>query len=158
MRDAQRSEFRPFARLARLAALPLALVSCQASRTLRVTSEPSQAEVRLDGARVGTTPCEIPFEHYGVRRVAVYLPGFRSYSRSVELSPPWYGQFPFDIVSEVILPLGWSDTHVVHVKLVQGQPVLLEPDLPGVLERADKLRHAGPEGPAPIRSDESEDP
>ena len=24
---------------------------------------------RLDGVRVGTTPCEIPFEHYGVRRV-----------------------------------------------------------------------------------------
>ncbi len=150
MSDAPLIAPRPPLRLLRLAALSLALVSCQATRTLRVTSEPSQAEVRLDGVRVGTTPCEIPFEHYGVRRVGLYLSGYRSYSRSVEIEPPWYGQFPFDIVSEVLLPLGWNDTHVVHVKLVQGQPVLLEPDLPGVLERADKLRHSGPEGPPPV--------
>jgi hypothetical protein len=45
----------------------------------------------------------------------------------------------------------------VHVKLVQGQAVLLEPDLPGVLERAEKLRHAGPEGPPPIQPVENED-
>lgn len=157
MSDALSTEPRPALRLVRLAALTLALVSCQATRSLRVTSEPSQAEVRLDGVRVGTTPCEIPFEHYGVRRVGVYLTGYRSYSRSVEIEPPWYGQFPFDIFSEVILPLGWDDTHLVHVKLVQGQAVLLEPDLPGVLERAEKLRHAGPEGPPPIQPVENED-
>jgi len=137
-----------------------ALASCQAERALRITSEPSQAEVRLDGTKVGTTPCEVPFEHYGVRRLTLYLPGYATYSRVMEIEPPWYGQFPIDIFTEVLVPIGWSDIQKVHVRLVQGQSVLLEPDLPGVIERADALRHAGPAGPQKRaeKADEDEEP
>ncbi|MBM3987571.1 MAG: PEGA domain-containing protein [Planctomycetes bacterium] len=142
----------PLERLRPAPRLPLAfavaaLASCQAERALRITSEPSQAEVRLDGSKVGTTPCEVPFEHYGVRRLTLYLPGYATYSRVMEIEPPWYGQFPIDIFTEVLIPIGWSDIQKVHVRLAQGQSVLLEPDLPGVIERADLLRHAGPTGP-----------
>jgi hypothetical protein len=131
------------------AAIALALVaaSCQSVRELRVTSEPSQAEVRLDGEHVGTTPCHIPFEHYGTRRVTVYLPGFRTYSKLIEIAPPWYARFPLDVFTEVLVPIGLEDVHVVHVPLLRGGEVLFEPDLPSVLGRADTLRHAGPDGP-----------
>lgn len=139
-----------------LLALALAASGCQAERALRITSEPSQAEVRLDGAKVGTTPCEVPFEHYGVRRMTLYMPGYRTYSRVLELEPPWYGSFPFDIFTEVLVPIGWSDIHEVHVQLVAGQSVLLEPDLPSVIERAELLRRAGPQGPQPKPAESSD--
>jgi hypothetical protein len=135
-----------------LAALMLAgLGSCQSQRLLRVTSEPSQAEVRLDGVRVGTTPCDIPFQHYGVRRLTVYKEDHRTYSRVIEIDPPWYGRFPLDLISEVVLFFWqWDDIHKVHAKLVPGQSVLLEPDFPAVLERAENLRRSGPDGPKPL--------
>ena len=145
--DSLRLALRPPHALLRAVLLLAALGSCQAERALRITSEPSQAEVRLDGTKVGITPCEVPFEHYGVRRLTLYLPGYATYSRVLEVEPPWYGQFPVDIFTEVLVPIGWSDIQKVHVRLVKGQSVLLEPDLPSVIERADALRHAGPAGP-----------
>ena len=145
--DSLRLTRRPPLALLLAVLLPAALGACQAERALRITSEPSQAEVRLDGTKVGITPCEVPFEHYGVRRLTLYLPGYATYSRVLEVEPPWYGQFPVDIFTEVLVPIGWSDIQKVHVRLVKGQSVLLEPDLPSVIERADALRHAGPAGP-----------
>ncbi len=145
-------------RSVRVAIVCAALTACQAERALRITSVPSQAEVRLDGVRVGTTPCEVPFEHYGIRRLTLYMPGYATYSRVLEIEPPWYGQFPVDIVTEVLVPIGWSDIQKVHVQLVKGQPVLLEPDLPSVFQRADELRHAGPAGPDPRKKAEDDEP
>jgi hypothetical protein len=125
----------------------LPLGGCRAQRTLRITSVPSESEVRLDGERVGVTPIEIRFEHYGKRRLTLYHEGFRTYSRLVELDPPWYGRFPLDIVTEVLVPFGWRDSHEVHVNLQPGVAVLLEPDLQDILSRAEAMRRAGPEGP-----------
>lgn len=127
----------------------LALAGCRAQRSLQVTSDPVECEVRVDGERVGVTPLVLPFDHYGTRRVTLYRTGYRTYSRLVELTPPWYGRFPFDLVFEVLVPLGWHDVHQVHAKLQPGVAVLLEPDLQDIIERAEGLRRAGPEGPAP---------
>ncbi len=147
-----RSELRASAtaplRLAAFAALAT-LAACRAQRTLEITSEPSECEVRLDGERIGVTPVSLPFEHYGTRRVSLYRSGYRTYSRLVQLSPPWYARFPIDLVSEVLVPLGWRDVHSVHVRMQPGVPVLLEPDLQDILDRAEGLRRAGPEGPPP---------
>lgn len=129
------------------ALLLFTLAACRAQRTLQITSEPSECEVRVDGERVGVTPLELSFEHYGSRRVSLYRPGYRTYSRLVELTPPWYGQFPFDLVFEVLIPLGWRDVHQVHANLQPGVAVLLEPDLQDILDRAERMRRAGPEGP-----------
>ncbi len=133
-------------------ALTAALCACQAQRIIRVTSEPSQSEVRIDGQHVGSTPCEVPFEHYGTRRITVYREGYRTYSRVVDFDAPWYGTFPFDMLTEVLVPLGWRDVHPVHAPMIKGLSLLLEPDLSAVLERAERLRRAGPEGPAPANA------
>lgn len=135
-----------------IAALAFSCAGCQAERVLRVTSTPPHAEVRVDGVRAGVTPIDLEFVHYGKRRVTIELGGYRNISEVIELSPPWYGVFPLDIVSEVLVPVGWRDVHVVHARLEPGGGALFARDLQGVLDRAESLRRAGPEGPQPVRS------
>src|SRR5262245_40627634 len=120
---------------------------CRAKRYLQITSTPSGAEVRLDDEAVGITPVRVPFEHYGTRRITFYLPGYRTASRRIKLHPKWYGRFPLDILTEVILPLGLTDRRKVHQELVLGEEVMSLPSLRSVIERANALRHSGPEGP-----------
>jgi hypothetical protein len=133
-----------------LAALLFLSAACAAQRELVIDSVPQGALVRLDDTVVGTTPFETSFEDYGTRRVTLYLDGFRSQSQLVEVSPPWYGRFPFDLVSEVLLPFGWRDRHDVRVELVPESGTVKMPDLEAVLQRAESLRLAEPTGPRPV--------
>jgi len=143
----------PFAmRIPLVLALSL-LGACQAQRLLVVTSEPPGAAVRLDGVDYGTTPVEIPFLHYGTRRVSLNLDGYLSDSQVIVVKPPWYGRFPIDLVSEILIPVGWKDVHQVHAVLKPGRGAIPPPDLAGVLERAEELRRAGPTGPQQRRSE-----
>jgi hypothetical protein len=132
-----------------LVAAALALCACAVRREMVITSQPEGAEVRIDGEPTGRTPLRLPFDHYGTRRFTFYLDGYVTDSQVVELSPPWYGVFPLDIVSEVLLPVGWRDRHRIHADLVPGTGAIPPPDLDSVLERAEQLRRAGPEGPPP---------
>ncbi|MBK7876773.1 MAG: PEGA domain-containing protein [Planctomycetes bacterium] len=134
----------------RLALLALALsvtTSCAARRELVILSEPSGAQVRLDNQVVGWTPYTTTFEAYGTRRVTLYREGYRSQSMLVDLNPPWFGVFPFDVFSEVVVPVGWQDRHVVELHLEPESGEVTEPDLEVVLRRAETLRMATPEGP-----------
>ena len=134
-----------------LVAALLALTACQAQRTLVVTSQPPGALVRVDGIDYGATPVEIPFLYYGTRRVSLNLDGYLSYSEVIKMQPPWYGFFPIDFFSEILLPVGWKDRHEVNAVLKLGEGTIPAPELADVLERAEELRRAGPEGPAPDR-------
>ena len=136
----------PASRLALLLAA-LAAAGCRTHRYLEITSTPPGAEVRLDDEAVGLTPVRVPFEHYGTRRVSYYLPGYRTYSRRIRIKAPWHARFPIDILTEVLIPLGLTDRRKVHQDLVQGEEVMSLPSLRSVIERADVLRQAGPEGP-----------
>ena len=136
-------------RPALLAALCVALLcGFRAKRELRIRSEPAGATVRVDDSVVGTTPVDLPFEHYGTRRISLYLAGYRPDSREVELKTPWYSVFPLDFFSEVLLPFGWADLHVVEFALEPEIGHVSEVELDAVLERAEALRRAGPAGPA----------
>ena len=129
-------------------ALGLAVCSsCAAQRELRISSDPPGALVLLDDQVVGSTPYSLSFEAYGTRRVTLYLNGYRTSSRLVELIPPWYARFPIDLFSEVLIPVGWKDTHVADFTLEAESGEVTEPDLRAVLERAENLRRATPEGP-----------
>lgn len=128
--------------------LALPCFGCRAQRELRIRSEPPGAMVRVDDTVVGRTPLALPFEHYGVRHVSVYLEGFRTASRDVRLKTPWYSVFPLDLVSEVLLPFGWADSHVVEFELEPEVGYVSEVEFRDVLERAETLRRAGPAGPA----------
>jgi len=130
-----------------LLTLALLVTGCRAERYLQITSTPPGAEVRLDDEAVGVTPVRVPFEHYGTRRLTFYLPGYRTSSRVIRVRAPWYARFPVDLLTEVILPLGLDDRRKVHQDLVHGEEVMSLPSLRSVIERANALRNAGPEGP-----------
>jgi hypothetical protein len=120
---------------------------CAAERTLRVTSEPLGAEVRVDGELRGATPVDVEFAHYGTRRVVLRRDGYGTATLRVALEPPWYARFPVDLVSEVLLPIGWKDQHAVHAVLLPGEDKLALSTLRSVLDRAEMLRRAGAKGP-----------
>ena len=127
-----------------------ALAGCAAQRELTIDSTPPGALVRLDDTVVGTTPLHTTFEAYGTRRVTLYLDGYRSQSQLIEIKPPWYARFPFDVVSEVLLPFGWRDRHAITLELVPEDSALTMPDIAPVLQRAQSLRLAEPTGPRPL--------
>jgi len=92
-------------------------------RKMLIRSEPSGAPAWVDEQRVGTTPVDVPFSHYGRRRVrvgpkrdATGRVEFVAAERVVEVKAPWYEQFPIDFVSEVLWPGRLVDEH--EVKLV----------------------------------------
>jgi len=127
--------------------LVLAASGCAVDRSLRVTSEPEGATVRLDGVEVGKTPVVVPFEYYGVRRLTLHREGYLSVSRTIELRAPWTGRFPWDLVTETVLPLRRHDRRKVHIVLTPGEDVATIPSLRSVIGRANVFRNAGPEGP-----------
>jgi len=134
-----------------------ALTGCAAKRSVHITSDPSGAEVRLDGEVVGRTPLEHSFEHYGTRRMTLTLDGYRTSSELIHLRTPWHSRFPVDVLTEAVIPLGLHDHTSVHVVLTQGVDPGTLPDLRSVLDRAEALRRAGPSGPSklpPVRARE----
>jgi hypothetical protein len=130
--------------------LLLACASCAAQRTLTVESDPPGATLRIDDRIVGPTPYTEPFSDYGTRRITLYKAGYHSRSQVVQLSPPWYAAFPLDIFSEVLFPVGWKDPHVFKLDLEAVKGDVTAPDLNTVLERAQALRLAGPDGPSQL--------
>jgi len=132
--------------------IPLCVLGtgCAAKRTLTVESEPSGATLRIDDRVVGITPYTEEFFDYGTRRITLYKQGFKSSSQLVELDPPWYGRFPIDIFTEILFPWGWKDQHKRKVVLEPVPETVTAPDLEAVLQKAESLRLAGPEGPSPL--------
>jgi hypothetical protein len=122
------------------ALLALSLSACRTRRTLSVESNPPGAVVRFDDEVIGVTPVEHEFLHYGKRRVTLYLPGYRTWSKAIEFEPPWYGRFPLDILTQVLIPLGLDDDHPVEVDLVPDDGERGDPDLEAFVQRAQERR------------------
>jgi hypothetical protein len=132
------------------AAATAALAGCRAERLLRITSDPPAADVWVDDSYRGTTPLDLPFGHYGTRRVTYRLEGHGTASLRVVVAPPWYARFPVDLFSEVLMPVGWRDEHSVHVVLRASTGELTVPMIRSVLDRAEALRRSGPRGPGTL--------
>lgn len=135
-------------RMLLVATLACAALGCRAQRELIITSEPPGADIRLDGSLIGQkTPAHVPFKDYGVRRITLYREGYITYSEAFDVRAPWYALFPVDFLSEIVFPVGWHDRHKLRVKLERGDTRMPTPDLVKVLQRAEAIRRAGPEGP-----------
>lgn len=131
------------------AAALCALSACATQRKLVVTSTPPGALLRLDDTIVGSTPYEIAYDAYGTRRITLYKQGYATASQQVVLEAPWYLTFPIDLVTEVLLPIGWKDIRSVEVAMERDAGPVTRPDLAAVLQRAESLRLAEPSGPRP---------
>ena len=74
-------------------------------RTLSVTSTPPGATVTIDGSTVGVTPTpDLPYVHTGRCLVQVELAGYKRRAVVERIGGPWYCQFPFDFVTELLIP------------------------------------------------------
>lgn len=127
-----------------LALAALSLAACRGDRLLRVETVPPGATVRLDDKVVGRTPADIEFEHYGRRRLSIYRPGYRTHTESLKIRSPWWTRFPFDIVSEILLPFGWDDVHVRKIALVPDTGEEAAPATGQFIENALRARSGDP--------------
>jgi hypothetical protein len=101
--------------------LPLALSGC-VERLLSIRSEPSGAAVFVDGQRRGTTPHVERYSFYGGREVTLVKKGYRTHRKLVELDAPWWQIFPFDLITDVVIPFTITDRVELDVVLEKEPP------------------------------------
>ena len=129
----------PMVRAWRVALLlaPLVLSGC-VDRLISVRSDPPGADVYLDGTKVGVTPptgfLDVPYHFYGDRELLLTRKGHRSHKQIVELDAPWWQIFPFDFLTDVVLPVTLTD----RVEMV----VTLEKESHGPEEIEETLKRA----------------
>ena len=143
---------------ATLATLPfvLGLSGCAAEKTLTIMSEPPGAEVRLGDQSLGQTPVTVDFLHYGTQRLGMSLEGYNRVERDLRIKAPWYGRFPMDFFTEVIVPIGWEDHRMVFLDLVPTLDRINLDQFELVRARAEHFRIAqdGPPTNLPPRPEE----
>ncbi|MDF1729210.1 MAG: PEGA domain-containing protein [Sulfitobacter sp.] len=105
-----------------------------------VDSSPQGALVRLDEDVIGRTPLEHTFEHFGRRRLSLYLPGYRTYSDKLHLETPWHATFPVDIFTEILLPLQLGYEKSVDITLEPDDGKIVYETLDSFVERAENRR------------------
>jgi len=86
-------------------------------RLLQIRSEPSGAEVYVNGERVGTTPLDHNFDYYGTFDIVLRSDEHLSLHRMETVHPPWYEITPIDFFTENLLPVVIRDHHELHYVL-----------------------------------------
>lgn len=115
-------------------------------RKLLIRSEPDQATVFLDDQRVGVTPVEVPFVHYGTRRVVLEKQEFAQLVSLETIRPPWYQVFPLDLFFDLLIPFRVRDQHELEYHLERREPVVLsDEDLDRLKERGLSLEKRLPD-------------
>jgi hypothetical protein len=107
--------------------LLLALVTAESgcvSRRLTIRTNPPGALVEVDGERLGLTPVSSDFTYYGTREVTISAPGYETLTVSQPVPPPWYQIFPFEFVSDNLLPFRVTNRHEFVYQLRPRDPQL----------------------------------
>ena len=99
-----------------LAALVLASSGC-VERVLVIRTDPPGARVFVDGKASGETPVEIPFVCYGEREIVLEKNGYLSREVLESVRAPWWQVFPFDFITDVLLPIPLRDVHKLEYTL-----------------------------------------
>lgn len=81
--------------------LALALPCC-VERTMTIRSIPADADLFLDGVRVGRTPVTLPFSDYGTREFVVRKPGYEVVRSRETMEEPYFQEFPTDVYYEIL--------------------------------------------------------
>lgn len=116
--------------------LPFLLGGC-VERWLSIRSEPPGAEVYLDGVPAGQTPLRVAFEYYGDREVTLRMEKYETLRKVEGIHAPWWQIFPFDFVTDVLLPFSLTDERELSYTLTpMGAPEPAEK----VQERAQEFR------------------
>ena len=113
-------------------------------RELRVESEPSGADVWIDGRLAGKTPLVEPFIFYGTRGLELRHDGCTPVRQAVPIRAPWYQIIPLDFFFEHLWPGTLRD--VIEVKITLETAKEEDPDT--LIERAKKWREEAEREPA----------
>lgn len=111
----------PTATLVSLLLVALATPAC-VERILVVRTEPSGADVYINGQKAGTTPLEHEFDFYlpmdiELRKYDAREGGYRAVHLVKDPKIPWHQYFPLDLVTEFLVPWPIRDVHYVDVEL-----------------------------------------
>lgn len=118
-----------------VALLALVFTGC-VERELRVESEPTGADVYLDGKLAGKTPYSEKFIFYGTRGLLLRRDGYTPAEQLVPIRAPWYQIIPLDFIFEFVWPGDLKDLHEVRVTLEPLQEV----DAESLIEKAKLWR------------------
>ncbi|MFH1045500.1 MAG: PEGA domain-containing protein [Candidatus Omnitrophota bacterium] len=89
-------------------------------RTVTIDSQPQDAEIYLDRAFIGKTPCAHEFSYYGKHRLELVKEGYANYHTMLDLKGPLYEYFPLSFLSEVLVPWNINDQHFASYILEEG--------------------------------------
>jgi hypothetical protein len=128
-------------RIASLLAV-LILAGC-VERRLLVRTDPPDAEVTVNGERIGRSPVTWRFSHYGKVLIEVEKHGYEPSRALCELHSPWYQKPGIDFFADVLVPARIRDDHEVNLVLEATHPLTESEKERGVAEMsraADKWR------------------
>jgi len=100
----------------RLIPVVLLLAGCT-ERRLFVRTDPPNANVRVNGKRVGLSPVGWRFDHYGKVLVEVDRDGYQAEQRVVDLDAPWWQWPGADFLTDVLWPGTLRYDQVVSIAL-----------------------------------------
>jgi PEGA domain len=96
--------------------LPLLTGGCVRKR-LQITSQPSGAQVMLNGRSAGNTPLTLKFIHHGIYRIELRKPGYLPILDGLRIRRKLYEYIPLDILFDVAWPGTIRDQRKAHYKL-----------------------------------------
>jgi len=91
-------------------------------REFTIRSEPSGAEIFIDGKQLNKTPFTQRFDFYGTHRVVLRYKGYLTYEGEIRLKIPWWQYFPFDLFTE-ILPFEIKDSQDFSFTLKKAEEI-----------------------------------
>ena len=116
-------------------ALTLSTSGC-VQRRMTIRSNPPGALVYVDDYQLGTSPVSHDFVYYGTRKIRLVKDGYETLTVRQPFPLPWYQIFPFDFVTENILPWEIRDERVVDLAMVPSSSAPPE----SVVARAEQAR------------------
>lgn len=126
----------PSACLALFLVLTLSLSSGCVRRTIRISTEPSQALVYLNDQEIGRSEVSTEFVWYGDYDVVVRKEGYETLKTNWKITPPWYQWMPLDFFFEVLWPGEIHDVRTNHFVLTETT----SPDAEELIQRAEGTR------------------
>lgn len=120
-------------------------------RRMTIRSDPPGALAIVDGQELGFTPVSTGFLYYGTREVKLIKDGQKTLTVLEKIDPPWYEIFPFEFVSDVLIPWKIHDDRDLSYRLQPQTTVPTEQ----LLRRAEDLRQQG-QSPVPPEAETSD--
>ena len=91
-------------------------------RELTVTTVPADAEVFLDGRRLGRSPVTVPFTFYGTREIVARRTGYLPERHLETMEPPYFQEAPEDLYYETLTSDPYRDHREFRYVLTPVSP------------------------------------